>query len=51
MYRVVMARERWFNVVMGEDYMVDVRTTEKFANRVPFPTNAANELALKLNVF
>ena len=29
MYRVVMDRERWFSVVMGEDYKVDTRTTEK----------------------
>ena len=50
MYRVVMDRERWFNVVMGEDYKVDVRTTEKLANRIPFPANAANELAFELNV-
>ena len=48
MYRVVMDRERWFNVVMGEKYTVDARTTEKLANRVPFPAAAANELAFKL---
>jgi hypothetical protein len=50
MYRVVMDRERWFNVVMGEDYKVDVRTTEKIANRIPFPASAANELAFELGV-
>ena len=50
MYKVVMDRERWFNVVMGEDYKVDVRTTEKLANRIPFPTAAANELAFQLGV-
>ena len=50
MYRVVMDRERWFNVVMGEDYKVDVRTTEKLASRIPFPANAANDLAFKLDV-
>jgi hypothetical protein len=50
MYRVVMDRERWFNVVMGEDYKVDVRTTEKLASRIPFPADAANELAFELNV-
>ena len=49
-YRVVMDRERWFNVVMGEDYKVDVRTTEKLASRIPFPANAANDLAFKLGV-
>ena len=50
MYRVVMDRERWFNVVMGEDYKIDVRTTEKFADRISFPASAANELAFELGV-
>lgn len=50
MYRVVMDRERWFSVVMGEDYTVDVRTTEKLASRVPFPAEAASELAFHLSV-
>jgi len=50
MYRVVMDRERWFNVVMGEDYKVDVRTTEKLASRIPFPAAAANELSFQLGV-
>ncbi len=48
MYRVVMDRERWFNVVMGEDYRVDVRTTDKIAERIPFPLGAAQELAFRL---
>lgn len=50
MYRVVIDRERWFSVVMGEDYKVDVRTTEKLANRIPFPAEAAGELAFELGV-
>jgi ERCC4-related helicase len=50
MYRVVMDRERWFNVVMGEDYKVDIRSTDKIANRIPFPLAAANELAFDLSV-
>ncbi len=48
MYRVVMDRERWFNVVMGENYRIDAATTEKLASRVPFPNAAAIELAFKL---
>ncbi len=48
MYRVVMDRERWFNVVMGEKYTVDAHTTEKLASRVPFPAAAALELSFKL---
>ena len=31
MYRVVMDRERWFKIVIGEKYKVDARTTEKLA--------------------
>ena len=50
MYRVVMDRERWFSVIMGEDYKVDVRRTEKLASRIPFPASAANELAFQLGV-
>ena len=50
MYRVVMDREKWFHVVMGEDYKVDVRTTEKLANRILFPAAAAAELAFQLGV-
>ena len=49
-YRVLMDRERWFSVVMGEKYQVDARTTEKLARRVPFPEAAASELAFRLGV-
>ena len=51
MYRVVMDRERWFKVVMGEKYSVDARTTEKLAERVPFPESAANALAFDFRVY
>lgn len=50
MYRVVTDRERWFQVVMGEIYRVDVRTTDLLAERVPFPLEAALELAFDLGV-
>jgi ERCC4-related helicase len=50
MYRVVVDRERWFNVVMGEDYKVDTRTTEKLASRIPLPAFAAAELTFRLGV-
>ncbi len=50
MYRVVMDRERWFSVVMGEKYNVDTRTTDKLSSRVPFPAAAADELTFKLGV-
>jgi superfamily II DNA/RNA helicase len=50
MYRVVMDRERWFSVVMGEQYKIDARTTDKLANRVPLPESAAAALAFRLAV-
>ncbi len=50
MYRVVIDRERWFKVVMGEKYRTDVRTTDKMAERLPFPEEAAISLALNLNI-
>jgi ERCC4-related helicase len=50
MYRVVTDRERWFHVVMGEEYRVDARTTELLAERVPFPQEAAAELAFDLGI-
>jgi superfamily II DNA/RNA helicase len=50
MYRVVMDRERWFSVVMGEKFRVDARTTDKLAQRVPLPACVAKELAFRLEV-
>ena len=50
MYRVVMDRERWFGVVMGEQYTPDLRTTDRLADRIPFPESAAAELAFDLSV-
>ncbi len=51
MYRVVMDRERWFSVVMGEQYKMDTRTTEKLAQRVPVPETLASALAFNLSTF
>lgn len=50
MYRVVMDRERWFQVLMGENYRLDLQSTEKLAERVPFPDSAARDLAFDLAV-
>jgi hypothetical protein len=50
MYRVVMDRERWFQVVMGENYRLDLQSTEKLAERVPLPESAASALAFDLAV-
>jgi ERCC4-related helicase len=50
MYRVVMDREKWFKVVMGEDYKVDGNTTERISNRLPLPEAIVEELTLHLEV-
>lgn len=50
MYRVVTERERWFNVVMGEKYKVDAASTDKYAERIPFPEELAKELSFNLEV-
>ena len=50
MFRVVRDRERWFSVVMGEKYQLDEATTEQLAERIPFPEQAARELAFDLSV-
>ena len=47
-YRVVMDRERWFSVVMGENFRTDARSTERLAERVPFPESLAQQLAFRL---
>mgnify|MGYP001583823439 CR=1 FL=1 len=49
-YRVVMDRERWFQVLMGEDYRTDEVSTNKIAKRVPFPLRTAEALAFNLSV-
>lgn len=50
MFRVVMDRERWFKVVMGEKFSLDAQTTEKMAERIPIPLSIAEELSFKLGV-
>ncbi len=50
MYRVVMDRERWFQVVMGENYRTDEFSTEQAAQRVPLPESIVQELTLRLEV-
>jgi superfamily II DNA/RNA helicase len=50
MYRVVLDRERWFSVVMGEQFRTDTRTTDSLARRVPLPDSLAQKLAFRLEV-
>lgn len=49
-YRVVMDRERWFQVLMGEKYPTDEFSTEKAAERIALPVEAAQALAFDLSV-
>jgi len=49
-FRVVMDRERWFQVLMGADYRTDESFTEKAAERIPLPATAAKALAFDLSV-
>ncbi len=51
MYRVVMDRERWFSVVMGEKFEQGARNTEKIADRLLLPESAARTLAFRLEAF
>lgn len=50
MYQVVTDRERWFNVVMGEKFSTDPRSTERIAERVPLPVSAVEGLSFRLGV-
>jgi len=51
MFRVVMDRERWFKVVMGEKYdFHSTESTERLVKRRPFPEGAAEKLAFALGV-
>jgi hypothetical protein len=49
-FRVVMDRERWFQVLMGEDYRVDEATIEEISQRIPLPPSAAHALSFALEV-
>jgi superfamily II DNA or RNA helicase len=49
-YRVVMDRERWFQVLMGEQYRTDESYTEKAAERITLPAAAAEALAFNLSI-
>ena len=49
-FRVVMDRERWFQVLMGEDCRVDAATIEELSQRTPLPSSAAHSLSFALEV-
>jgi ERCC4-related helicase len=47
-FRVMKDRERWFNVVMGEQLTLDEWSTETLSKRQSLPSELASELALNL---
>ena len=51
MYRVVMDRERWFNIVMGDEVKMDTASTEVLAERIPLPPSMQEELSYDLSVY
>ncbi|GIK61816.1 MAG: hypothetical protein HND40_06550 [Ignavibacteriota bacterium] len=50
MYRVVMDREKWFKIVMGDNYKADVKSTDKISERIPLPSKLTEELAFNLEI-
>ena len=50
MYRVVMDRERWFNIVMGDTVSSETEVTERLAERVLLPTQLVEGLSYDLSV-
>jgi hypothetical protein len=48
LYRVVRDRQRWFQVVMGQRFTFDERTSEEIAARVPLPPSLAGQLLFDL---
>lgn len=50
MFKVVMDREKWFKIVMGEECKDDYKSTEKQAERIPLPDQIVNELSFKLGI-
>lgn len=49
MYRVVRDRERWFQIVMGENYEVDEAATDRREERIPLPAQVHRELSMRLH--
>lgn len=49
-FQVVTYRERWFGILMGEDYCADTLSTERIASRLPLPAEIVNRLRLDLRI-
>ena len=51
MYKVVMDRARWFNIVMGDDVELGDNQLDQIAERIPMPEPLRKHLTLDLSVF
>lgn len=51
MCRVVKDRERWFQIVMGQKFEFDEKTSEDLARRIPLPEALAQSLIFDLRRF
>ena len=49
MFRVVRDRERWFQIIMGDQYEVDEASTERKAARIPLPRTVQQQLSMRLH--
>jgi hypothetical protein len=49
MFRVVRDRERWFQIIMGEQYDMDESATDRRAERVPLPIAVQQQLSMRLH--
>lgn len=49
MYRVVMDRERWFKIAMGDKFEMDPGSVEKVAERLKLPEGVIAKLSLDLS--
>jgi hypothetical protein len=49
-FRVVIDRERWFQVLMGEEYQIDAGVIDQMAARIPLPPSLAHQLAFELSL-
>lgn len=50
MFRVVLDREKWFNVIMGERIETSFAATEKLAKRLPLPDRIVEDLIFDFSV-
>lgn len=48
MFRVLRDRERWFQIVMGQKFEFDEKTSESMARRIPLPMELADSLTFDL---